>query len=88
VLDFHGKWEGDLPLVKFSYNNSYQFTIKMSPLEALYERKCRTPLCWSELHEPLSIGHELIKKTTEKIRKIQEHIKSGQSRQKSYADEM
>jgi len=75
-----------LPLVEFSYNNSYQATIKMAPFEALYGRKCRTPLCWSELDEALIIGAELIQETTETIRKIQEHIKTTQSRQKSYAD--
>jgi len=60
VLDFQGKWEEYLPLVEFSYNNSYQSTIKMAPFEALYGRKCRTPLCWSELDEALIIGPELI----------------------------
>jgi len=44
VLEFQGKWKGDLPLVEFSYNNSYQSTIKMAPFEALYGRKCGTPL--------------------------------------------
>ena len=86
VLEFQGKWEDDLPLVEFSYNNSYQSTIKMAPFEALYGRKCRTPLCWSDLDEALIIGPEMIQETTETIRKIQEHIKVAQSRQKSYAD--
>jgi len=71
-----------LPLVEFSYNNSYQSTIKMAPFEALYGRKCRTPLCWSELDEALTLGLELIQETTKMIRKIQEHIKVAQSRQK------
>ena len=86
VLEFQGKWEDDLPLVEFSYNNSYQSTIKMAPFEALYGRKCRTPLCWSDLDEALVIGPEMIQETTETIRKIQEHIKVAQNRQKSYAD--
>ena len=62
-------------MVEFSYNNSYQSTIKMVSFETLYGRKCRTPLCWSELDEPLALGSELIQETTEMIRKIQEHIK-------------
>ena len=86
VLEFQGKWEDDLPLVEFSYNNSYQSTIKMAPFEALYGRKCRTPLCWSDLDEALILGPEMIQETTETIRKIQEHIKVAQSRQKSYSD--
>jgi len=77
VLDFQGKWQEYLPLVAFSYNNSYQSTIKMPPLEALCGRKCRTPLCWSELDEALTLGPELIQETTEMIRKIQEHIKAA-----------
>jgi len=54
----------------------------MAPFEALYMRKCRTSLCWGELNEGLSIGPELNQETTEKIRKIQEHVKVAQSRQK------
>jgi len=86
VLEFQGKWEYDLPLVEFSYNNSYQSTIRMAPFEALYERKCRTPLCWSDLAEALILGLEMSQETVETIRRIREHIKVGQSRQKSYAD--
>ncbi|KAA3461229.1 DNA/RNA polymerases superfamily protein [Gossypium australe] len=51
VLGFEGNWERYLPLVEFAYNNSYQSSIKMTPYEALYGRKCRTPLCWTELCE-------------------------------------
>ena len=76
VLDFQGKWEDYLPLVEFSYNNSYQSTNKMAPFEALYRRKCRTPLCWSNFDDALTLGPELIQETTEMIRKIQEHIKA------------
>ena len=86
VLDFQDKWEEYLPMVEFSYNNSYQSTIQMAPFEALYGRKCRTPLCWSELDEALIIGPKLIHETTEKVRRIQEHITVAQSRQNSYTD--
>jgi len=87
ILDFQGKWEEYLPLVEFSYNNSYQSTIHVAPFEALYGRKCRIPLCWSEIDEALIIGPEVIQETTEKVRRIQEHIKAAQCRQKSYADQ-
>ena len=60
VLEFQGKWEDDLPLVEFSHNNSYQSTIKMAMFEALYGRKCRIPLYWSDLDEALIIGSEMI----------------------------
>jgi len=70
VLDFQGKWEEYLPLVEFFHNNSYQSTIKMASFEALYGRKCRTLLCWSELDEALTLEPELIQETTKMIRKI------------------
>jgi len=79
VLEFQGKWEDDLPLVEFSYNNSYQSTIKMAPFEALYGRKYKTLLCWSDLDEALIIGPAMNQETTETIRKIQEHIRAAQS---------
>ena len=70
VVEFQGKWEDDLPLEEFSYNNSYQSTIKIAPFKALYGRKCRTPLCWSDLNEALILGPKMIQETIEIIRKI------------------
>ncbi|KAK1662686.1 hypothetical protein QYE76_050845 [Lolium multiflorum] len=52
ALDFGGSWEEHLPLAEFSYNNSYQSSIKMAPFEALYGRKCRSPICWKCLKTP------------------------------------
>ncbi|XP_073153877.1 uncharacterized protein [Henckelia pumila] len=49
VIDFHDSWESRLPLVEFSYNNSYQATIGMAPYEALYGRPCRSPVLWTEI---------------------------------------
>jgi len=49
VLEFGGNWEDHPPLMKFTYNNSYQATIRMAPYEALYGRRCRTPSCWEEV---------------------------------------
>jgi len=60
VLEIQGKCEDDLPLVEFSYNNSYQSTIKMATFEALYGRKCKTLLCFSDLDEALIICPEMI----------------------------
>jgi len=70
--------EDDLSLMEFSYNNNYQSTIKMAPFEALYRRKCRIPLCWSNFDEALIIGPEMIWETIETIR-IREHIRVAQS---------
>ncbi|KAB2078199.1 hypothetical protein ES319_A06G146000v1 [Gossypium barbadense] len=63
VLEFQGSWEKYLPLVKFSYNNSYQSSLKMAPYEALYGRKCHTPLYWTELRENKIHGVDLVKET-------------------------
>jgi transposase InsO family protein len=86
VLNYSDSWDDCLPLVEFSYNNSYQESIKMAPFEALYGRRCRTPLNWSESGERWFFGVDLVKETEEKVRRIQNNIKIAQSRQKSYAD--
>lgn len=49
ALEFHGSWDKHLPLMEFAYNNSYQASIGMAPYEALYGRRCRTPVCWNEV---------------------------------------
>ncbi|KAD3067059.1 hypothetical protein E3N88_34939 [Mikania micrantha] len=86
VLDFGGSWDSHLPLVEFSYNNSYHSSIQCAPFEALYGRKCRSPVCWTEIGESQLTGPELIQETTDKIFKIRERIKAARDRQKSYAD--
>nr|GEV10951.1 putative reverse transcriptase domain, ribonuclease H-like domain, aspartic peptidase domain protein [Tanacetum cinerariifolium] len=69
VIDFGNGWERHLPLVEFSYNNSYHASIKAAPFEALYGRKCRSPVCWAEVGDAQLTGPELIHETTEKIKK-------------------
>jgi len=86
VLEEKSSWEDILPLVEFTYNNSYHSSIGMAPYEALYERKCRTPLVWYQEGEKFMIGPDIIQQTTEKVKLIQEKMKTAQSRQKSYAD--
>ncbi|XP_043817352.1 uncharacterized protein LOC122725011 [Manihot esculenta] len=58
----------------------------MAPYEALYGRKCRTPLCWTELSEAKLVGPELVRQTEEKVKIIKERLKAATERQKSYAD--
>ncbi|CAJ2673060.1 unnamed protein product [Trifolium pratense] len=58
----------------------------MAPFEALYGKRCRTPLCWYETGEGAILGPEIVQETTEKIRMIREKMKASQSRQKSYHD--
>nr|GEU55430.1 putative reverse transcriptase domain-containing protein [Tanacetum cinerariifolium] len=63
-----------MPLVEFSYNNSYHASIKAAPYEALYRQKCRSPICWSEVGDSQLIGSELICKMTEKIVRIKNRL--------------
>jgi hypothetical protein len=80
------EWDKHLPLAKFSYNNSYEESIKMSPLEALYGRPCRTPLSWSESDKRVIFGLDIVTEAEEKVKQIQANILAVQSRQKSYTN--
>jgi hypothetical protein len=80
------KWDKHLPLAEFSYNNSYQESIKMPPFEALYGRPCHTPLSWSESGERVIFGPDIMTEAEEKVKQIQANIVPAQSRQKSYTD--
>nr|GFC82345.1 reverse transcriptase domain-containing protein [Tanacetum cinerariifolium] len=86
AIDFGKGWVNHLPLVKFSYNNSYHASIKAVQFEALYGRKCRSPICWTEVREAQILGPELIQETTEKIVQIKQRMQAARDRQKSYAD--
>ena len=80
VLEQKGSWESFLPLIEFTYNNSFHSTIGMAPYEALYGRRCRTPLCWLEPGEGLTLGPFDDPATTEKVKLIQERMRTAQSR--------
>ncbi|KAG8486371.1 hypothetical protein CXB51_019815 [Gossypium anomalum] len=86
ILEFGDSWERYLPLAEFAYNNSYQSSIKMEPFEGFYGRKCKTPLCWSELSESKVVGVDLIRETEEKVWIIRDSLKATSDRQKSYTD--
>jgi hypothetical protein len=79
-------WDKRLPYAKFSYNKSYQASLKMSPFEALYGRSCKTPLHWDQPGERQVFGPEIFLEAEENIRRIRENLKTAQSRQRSYAD--
>ena len=86
VLDHLGAWDEVLPLIEFTNNNSFHASIGMAPYEALYGRKCRTPLCWYQDGEAVLVGPELLEQTTEKVRQVRNKMQVSQSRQKAYAD--
>ena len=85
MLTFDRDWESSLPYAEFSYN-SYQASIKMSPFEALYGRRCQTPLMWSNIGEKTLEGPAFVKEAEEKVALIRKRLLEAQSRQKSYAD--
>ncbi|GKB33942.1 putative reverse transcriptase domain-containing protein [Tanacetum coccineum] len=86
VIDFGGSWDTHLPLAEFSYNNSFHSSIRCAPFEALYGRKCRSPVLWAEIGEGRLIGPELVQETTDKVVVIKEKLQAARNRQKSYAD--
>ncbi|GKA65473.1 putative reverse transcriptase domain-containing protein [Tanacetum coccineum] len=86
VLDFEKTWDRHLPLVDFSYNNSYHTSIKAALFKAFYGRKCRSPICWAEVGDSQLTSPEIIHETTEKIIQIKSRIQASRDSQKSYAD--
>ncbi|GJW29395.1 putative reverse transcriptase domain-containing protein [Tanacetum coccineum] len=86
VLDFGGSWDVHLPVVEFSYNNSYHSSMRCALFEALYGKKCRSTIMWAEVGEGQLIGPELKQETTEKISQIKDRLKVVRDRQKSYDD--
>nr|GFA59482.1 putative reverse transcriptase domain-containing protein [Tanacetum cinerariifolium] len=86
MIDFEKGWVKHLPLVEFSYNNSYHASIKVASYEALYGSKCRSSVCWADVGEAQLTGPEMIQETTKKIILIKQRIQAAQDRQKSYTD--
>nr|GFA19436.1 reverse transcriptase domain-containing protein [Tanacetum cinerariifolium] len=85
-IDFGKGWVNLLPSSEFSYNNSYHASIKAAPFEALYDRKCRSPVCWVEVGQLQLTDLEIIQETIEKIIHIKQRIQATHYRQKSYTD--
>jgi hypothetical protein len=86
ILHFDKSWDKCLSLAEFSYNNSYQASLKMAPFDALYGQRCRTPLTWLEAGERTLFGPDLVKDAEERVQVIRENLKMAQMRQKSYHD--
>jgi hypothetical protein len=86
VLKYGTDWEKSLPHAEFSYNNSYQASLQMLLFEALYGRKCRTPLMWSEVGERMFFSPAKIKEAKEGVAQVRENLRIAQSQQKSNAD--
>jgi hypothetical protein len=80
LISYKGSWEKWLPLAEFSYNNSYQESIKMTTFEALYGRKCRTLLNWVEPGERRFYGIDFVEEVEEQVRAIQKNMVAAQAR--------
>jgi len=72
-MEYAGNWDHNLPLAEFAYNNSYHSSVETAPYEALYGRRCRTPICWDEVGERKLSKVKLIDQTNEVITKIREN---------------
>ena len=86
ALEFQGNWDEHLPLIEFSYNNSFHSSIGMVPYEALYGRKCRSPIYWDVEGLRQIEGPEMVQQTVEKIEVVKRCMKAAQDRQRSYYD--
>ncbi|KAL0402553.1 UNVERIFIED_CONTAM: Transposon Tf2-11 polyprotein, partial [Sesamum latifolium] len=86
TMEFKGNWDDHLPLMEFAYNNSFHSSISMAPYEALYGRRCRSPVCWDIEGLRQLEGPELVQETVKKIQIVKKCLKAAQDRQKSYVD--
>jgi hypothetical protein len=86
ALQYGRSWDKSLPYAEFSYNNSYQESLKMAPFDMLYGRRCQTPLFWNETGERKVFGPDILQEVEKQVRMVRENMRVAQSRQKSYAD--
>jgi hypothetical protein len=84
ILEHQGNWDQNLPWAEFSYNNSYQESLKMAPFQVLYGHRCRTPINWIELGEKVIFGLDLVEEAEATARCIQDNLKATKSRQQTY----
>jgi hypothetical protein len=80
ALQYGRSWDKSLSYAEFSYNNSYQESLKMAPFEMLYGRRCRTLLFWSEAREPKVFGPDILQEAEKQVRMVRESLRVAQSR--------
>jgi hypothetical protein len=86
ALQYGRSWDKSLPYAEFSYNNSYQESLKKAPFEMLYGWRCQTPLFWNETGEWKVFGPDILQEAEKQVFMVRENLWVAQSRQKSYAD--
>jgi hypothetical protein len=86
AMQYGRGWDKSQSYAEFSYNNSYQESLKMVPFKMLYGRRCRTPLFWNETGERKVFGPNILQEAKKQVCMVRENVRTAQSRQKSYAD--
>jgi hypothetical protein len=86
ALQYGRRWDKSLSYVEFSYNNSYQESLKMVPFEMLYGSRCWTLLFWSETGERKVFGHNILQEAEKQVHMVRENLQVVASRHKSYID--
>jgi hypothetical protein len=86
VIEYLGSWDNNLSWTEFSYNNSYQESLKMAPFEVIYRRRCRTLLNWIEPGEKMIFRPGLVEEAETTISRIQDNLRVVKSRQESYVN--
>jgi hypothetical protein len=79
-MEYPDSWDKNLSWAEFSYNNSYQESLKMAPFKPLYGRQCHTPLNWTELGEKAIFWPDIIDEAKAMVRRIQDNLKAAKSR--------
>jgi hypothetical protein len=86
ALQYRRSWDKSLSYAEFSYNNSYQESLKMAPFEMLHGHRCLTPLLWSETGEQKIFGSDILQEAEKQVHMVRVNLRVAQSRQKSYAN--
>jgi hypothetical protein len=86
ALQYGTNWDKSISYAEFSYNNSYQESLKMAPFEMLYGHRCRTLLFWSEAGERKIFGPDILQEAEKQVHMVRENLRVAQLRQKSYTD--
>ena len=74
VIYFKYSWDGHLPLIEFSYTNSYTSSIGMAPFETLYGRRCMSPVGWFQVRESSILGPDIIREALKKVSFIRDRL--------------
>jgi hypothetical protein len=85
-MEYPRTWDKNLSWAVFSYNNSYQESLKMAPFKVLYGRRCRTSLNWIEPREKMIFGPDLVEEVETTVNRVQENLRAAKLCQENYAN--